>query len=822
MDTLSIQTTETTSHTLETYKSDKTANVTNTEFLEAIFGKEYSDMRPLLVSFQGNPHNVPKFSWLGNAWSQETCLLNDANNFFSLATFSPNEAGQYKRKKAFFNALYVIVLDDVGTKVKAEHVTLSPSWIIETSENNFQYGYILSVPLLDAAMADQLVNATIEAGLCDRGANGPTARIVRLPKGVNGKHEPAFTVRMTEWHPDRRYSIDQLVTGLNLDMNSSRKQKTGNVSMPDGSDPIFIPCATENAVIAALQERKLYKSPLASGLHDITCPWVAEHTDAADGGTGYYEPSDEYPIGGFHCFHGHCQHRHIKDLLQNLNIEVAIARMKPTIRVMQGEIHRIVEAAENELAKSGKYYQRGGFIVSIVTDPGTKEVSVKLVGKPSLISALSSVADWEKFDSRANKMVRLDPPERHCMVLSDKGEYRYLPVLNGLTRQPYLRPDGTIVTEKGYDASTGMYGIFDANDFRIPAAPTKEDAESALKLLEALLTEFSFKSEQDKSAALSALLTAVIRPSLSIAPMYHVKAPQIGSGKSFLCRVIGAFATPQLGTPTTFPEDDDECRKLLLAELMRSPAVIEFDNLTRDLVAHKSLCTSLTSEFMTGRILGVSKTTTVSTRSLFLSSGNNVGPVNDMARRCITINLDPACETPAARTFKNPDLLSSLLNNRGHYVSLALTIIRAWILADKPHTDCKSLASYGEWSELCRQPLLWLGLPDPALSVFETMMEDPDRETVRRLLIAWHGCFGSEPKMIRDALAYFPSSEGADYAQDLREIMQDIAGDRDNSINKRRLGWWMKHHLGQVVEGKRLIRAGGNRSAEAWKVETVS
>jgi hypothetical protein len=91
---------------------------------------------------------------------------------------------------------------------------------------------------------------------------------------------------------------------------------------------------------------------------------------------------------------------------------------------------------------------------------------------------------------------------------------------------------------------------------------------------------------------------------------------------------------------------------LLLAELLTAPMVIEFDNLTSDLIAHKSLCTALTSEYMTGRILGVSKTATVGTRALFLSSGNNVGPVADMTRRCITINLDPGCETPAAREFK--------------------------------------------------------------------------------------------------------------------------------------------------------------------------
>ena len=93
-----------------------------------------------------------------------------------------------------------------------------------------------------------------------------------------------------------------------------------------------------------------------------------------------------------------------------------------------------------------------------------------------------------------------------------------------------------------------------------------------------------------------------------------------------------AFATPQRGTPHSYPVDDEEMRKLLLAELMQAPAVIEFDNLTGDLVPIKSLCTALTSQFISGRILGVSKIAEVGTRALFLSSGNNVGLVRDMTR----------------------------------------------------------------------------------------------------------------------------------------------------------------------------------------------
>ena len=63
---------------------------------------------------------------------------------------------------------------------------------------------------------------------------------------------------------------------------------------------------------------------------------------------------------------------------------------------------------------------------------------------------------------------RIDPPARHAAVLFDSTSYHHLPVLSGLTRQPYLRPDGSLMTAAGYDAATGMFGVFDAREFSVP------------------------------------------------------------------------------------------------------------------------------------------------------------------------------------------------------------------------------------------------------------------------------------------------------------------------------------------------------------------
>ena len=255
---------------------------------------------------------------------------------------------------------------------------------------------------------------------------------------------------------------------------------------------------------------------------------------------------------------------------------------------------------------------------------------------------------------------------------------------------------------------------------------------------------------------------------------------------------------------------------------MEAPATHMFDNLTSDLIPFKSLCSALTETHITGRILGVSKTATVPTRTLFVASGNNVEAVRDMTRRTLTITLDPMVADPATRTFEH-DPVGQVRTDRGRFVSLALTVIRAWIVAGCPVTQCKPLNSFAEWTAWVRQPLMWLGLPDPATRVFETMAHDPDREVLDRLLHAWRAIFGKTPAMVRKATerAEQVGSFGNDAtAAELAEVMREIAEER-GVINRRRFGKWIARHAGQIASGMRFEKAPGKAGAEQWQVVDV-
>jgi len=553
-----------------------------------------------------------------------------------------------------------------------------------------------------------------------------------------------FQCRLIEWRPEARYTPQEIVDGLQLELAPAGRPK--KIAKPAGhaadeshvgdgdADDVLTPRAAENPVVAALKARALYKTPLGSGKHDMTCPWLHEHTDQLDTGAAYFEPDEFYSVGGFCCQHSHRDKYHIRALLEFLGVHNAAARHKPVIRVVAGDLHRVVDAAEKELANRGRHYQTGSLIVSVSTDPTSGDPSIVPTGAPALTRELSVAATREKYDARAGEWVRCDPPTRHTAILYDAQSFRYLPPLSGVVRQPYFREaDGALVTRPGYDKTAQRFGVFDAKQFVIPD-PAPAAARAALALLEDLLGEFHFVAATDKAAALSAIFTAVVRPSLPHAPGFHARAPVFGSGKTYLCELIGAFAGPGGNAKVSYPTTSEEATKVILSLLLTSPAVIEFDDMDTDWTPHGTIKRMLTAEQITDRILGVSKTATVSTRTLFLGSGNNVGPIRDLLRRVLTIHIDPRCATPATMTYKGFPV-EKVRQQRGSYVSAVLTIIQAWRKAGSPRAEVDSIVTFGgAWSDYCRHPLMWLGHPDPATALLEQVRHDPDGDALQGLM----------------------------------------------------------------------------------------
>ena len=779
--------------------------VSNHEFMAALFGESFDSAKPLVCSKPGDP---AAGGWMPRQWP---CPTSDSglNWYFGPCLFIPDSNGHPRAKREHVQEVYVICLDDVGTKADVQVLdALAPSWLIETSPGNYQAGYAFDQPIEDLDYVDQLKQKLIENGLCDPGATGGVARWMRLPVGINGKPHfgsDGFRCRLVKWEPSNRYSPGEIEDAF----LSTPAQASG--------EPATLAIDGLNPVIGALKTNGQYIRPNGGRRHEIVCPWWEQHSDPSDTRSYYYEPSEKSPHGGFKCFHSHGSGLRIRDLLGHLNIAAKDVSIKPTVVVQPGHIVRVVTDAELALANMGGVYHSNNILCTVRQDVSTGDVQVKPLSKDRLLLDASKAAIWERHKQNGDVNV-IDPPEKYIGIMLEMGDYQHIPPLTGIARQPYFYGNFVFGNVEGYDPESRMFGAFRAKDYLVPQTPTLGQAQKALAELIELLIEFKFQSPRDRDAALAGIFTAVLRSSLPTSPMFHVRAPQIASGKSYLCNLIAAFAGPGAPAVSAFPETQEECQKYLLSALLDAPAVVIFDNLTKDLLPHTSLCSALTEESIRGRILGLSKTAWVSTKTLFLSSGNNVGPVRDMTRRTIVIALDPQTELASARDFKL-DPLSMLRKNRSHYVSLVLTIVNAWLAAGQPLTSCRKLASYDRWSEMVRQPLMWLGVSDPAAGLYSAQENDPEKQMLLRLLLAWKQCFGSVPTMVREAVNH--TLTGAAYSGDLKEVLEEVA-ERRGEINRRTLGHMIARYEGRVVGGMRFERSFTKTNAERWSVRTLS
>ena len=191
--------------------------------------------------------------------------------------------------KANCEFVLVMMLDDIGTKAKEP--PLEPTWKIETSPGNFQWGYAFSEQPTKGEFVGAML-AIAEAGYTDPGASN-AVRNFRLPGSVN--HKPGmngFEAVLTKFDPKIEYTLDEICAAL------------GVTPYPEQTDvlrPIRMDDTGQDDVLAWLSQQGLLLSkPNHEGWAGVVCPNSAQHTDGNV--EGRYMPLNR----AFCCYHGHC------------------------------------------------------------------------------------------------------------------------------------------------------------------------------------------------------------------------------------------------------------------------------------------------------------------------------------------------------------------------------------------------------------------------------------------------------------------------------------------------------------------------------------
>jgi hypothetical protein len=391
----------------------------------------------------------------------------------------------------------------------------------------------------------------------------------------------------------------------------------------------------------------------------------------------------------------------------------------PTTPRVPGEIrvgtdmHRVADDSMTAIAPY--VFQRNGLLCEVVTG---ERAWINELEQAGIQELMNRHAVYVHDDKRSGETVTQLPPERAVAYVHSRRIHRNVREIQAVTNAPVLLADGSILQDRGYNASARVY--LDPNvTVWVPESPTLEDARAAVELLRDLVSDFPFATPADFSTWLAALLSPLVKTATGNAPgpLICFSAAASGAGKSMLPELAHIIIT---GAPMEVrpyvPKDTSEWPKKLTSFVRRGDPVSVFDNVNGP-IGDEALDRLITSRTWSDRELGSADAPPLPNVTTWLANGINIEPVRDTVRRVLLCRLEVLTEDPAGRTgFKRPLLLEYAQAQRAELLGAALTILRAFHVAGRPAQHLAPWNSFPAWSALVREAIVWAGCEDPFLT----------------------------------------------------------------------------------------------------------
>lgn len=488
------------------------------------------------------------------------------------------------------------------------------------------------------------------------------------------------------------------------------------------------------------------------------------------------------------------------------------------------------EVSRNVLAWWGTRYcvfQAGGRLLEVQTDKGKdvaflarepdspRMVAVGSARARTLASRECNFVKEKTGKDGKEENISILPPEWLGPSITTRTDFPGVPVFAALAQAPTLRRDGALISECGYDPSTGIY-LESYLQVSVPTTPTLRDAEQALYRLMDLMADFEFVNHAGKTVWLAALLSVTCRHTYNgPTPIFIFDASKKGAGKSRLADMISIIATGQKAARMVYSTNDEEMDKRITSLGLAGEQLVLIDNIKNKL-ASPSLDAALTSDTYRGRILGKTEMTpSIPMKVVWLATGNGMIIGADTSRRALLTRIEPSVANPETRTGPRPGsvwrherIIEYVTINRGELLSCALTIVSAFIHAGRPneqHNETGAIGSFEEWSDTIRAAITWAGGIDPCEVLKDTRAADVEELAVQTMIDCWpvndnvsvtttalikqaETAFGEQASPSREQwrnalLEWLPAKSGAplptarDLGYALRSIKGSIIGD---------------------------------------------
>jgi hypothetical protein len=502
------------------------------------------------------------------------------------------------------------------------------------------------------------------------------------------------------------------------------------------------------------------------------------------------------------------------------------------IIIQEGAHNIVIDTAVATLALSGGLYDRATKMVRVVTVREAKALGLRLPGQariqrdedmPTLVEV---EPEWLRY--RLGELARFYkdqqltncPPDVARGILS-LAKWEGIPFLRSVAHAPFLRSDGTICDQPGFDDASSV--LLWENDaiLPVPVAPTLSDALAALERVLEPFSEIPFCADRHRAAFLAFVLTLAARPILPVVPGTIFDAPTAGTGKTLCVECASVMVYGIAPSVRSFPTEGDELRKVLGSAALAGDLLIMFDNIKAgSLITGASLNAYMTAEATADRILGQSRTPRMVNTTTLAFTGNNIGALGETIRRTLRVQLDADTPNPEKRRFKIPNLKKYLREHRPELLRDVLTILRAFVVAGAPSPEKRRplLGSFERWDELVAGCLLWLGMDDPLLTQEDMRGDDTesdDMDEVFRQLLNFRPD-GSEFQ-VRDLM----NSGGKDLMMAFRSVLECQGSD----VTAKLIGQWLKAHKNKLSSDgtlKLVVSSGTTQGAKRYHIRVLT
>lgn len=481
-------------------------------------------------------------------------------------------------------------------------------------------------------------------------------------------------------------------------------------------------------------------------------------------------------------------------------IQVNNRQLRDVVAESWSAVHRANQSGAAVFRNTPYVFRRGEHLVFLVDrDPA---IEIEQMSEAAVFGLIARVADWYRVtDETIVDTIPLKEAARDMLAYIDPS----LPQLHAVIRTPVFGCDGSLIATPGYHPKDRVWVDADSTLQlgRLSNTPTSDEMRTARDLFcDELLVDFPFTDPSDRAHAVAAILLPFVRRMIEgPTPLHLIEAPSVGSGKGLLANVVALVASGANCESRTLPEDDDEIRKMITAELLRARPIVLLDNADDRKELHSpSLASVLTAIRWTDRVLGESKMASLPNQGLWMMTANNPHLDLEISRRCIRVRIDPRLDRPWKRTeFRHPDLVRWVKANRGSLVHAILTLVLGWIASGRPIYQ-KRLGSFEGWSEVVGG-ILGVARIDGFLANLDQLYDqaDQDGQKWREFTAAWWEAFGDAEKQVSDLNGFCEQ----------RGLMLEIRGNGQPRSQQVRLGNALSRCRDRLFGNLRVVKVDG-------------